>query len=216
MPEILTSEIGEKWIQPEIPLVKVMAQEALNKVIAPIPQFQNSPSKTCRDCGNGKNDYYDTHCQILDQFVYSENKACSEFVEKSEKKSCRECHHFDSSIPEKSPYQFCLLTGAYLKYLDGCEKFKPIIPYSPISPSNPPKKRRQWGEGSGNIQMRPYTSKKGKVYQQYYYCYEIRENGRRQCKGSRYIPIAKLDLIREMEADKKPVTLILQELGLIV
>ncbi|MFM7383386.1 MAG: hypothetical protein ACKO1W_10115 [Microcystaceae cyanobacterium] len=46
MPEIVTSEIGEKWIQPEIPLVKVMAQEALNKAIAPIPQSQNFPSNT--------------------------------------------------------------------------------------------------------------------------------------------------------------------------
>lgn len=64
--------------------------------------------------------------------------------------------------------------------------------------------------------MRPYTSKKGKVYEQYYYCYEIRENGMRQRKGSRYIPGNKLDLIREMEANKKPVTAILYELGLIV
>jgi hypothetical protein len=38
----------------------------------------------------------------------------------------------------------------------------------------------------------------------------------RQRKGSRYIPAAKLDLIREMEADKKPVVTILHELDLIV
>ncbi len=240
MAEILTTPKGTKFIQPELgevcpgckfynfeykahwgetgysqdkskPIHTCIKNNCYLDNLAGCEQFEaNSPSKTCRNCGNGKNDYYDSYCEILKQRVSSE-KACPEFVEKNPGPSCRECHHFDSSVPENSPWQFCLLGGNYrLKYLDGCDKFKPIVPYSPS------KKRRQHGDGSGNIQLHYYKSKKGKSYEQHYYHYEIRENGMRQRKGSRYIPKNKLDLIREMESNKKPVTAILYELGLTV
>lgn len=153
MLQILTSEIGEKWIQPELFLV-------------PTPQ-----------------------------------------------KSCADCNAFDSSISAENPWKFCLLKGKYLpeQELKICESFKPIVPYQP-----PPKKRRLKGDGTGSIQLHYCKAKSGKSYEQFYYHYEIWENGVRQCKGSKYIPAKKLDLIRELDSEKKPITLILRELGLIV
>ena len=143
---------------------------------------------------------------------------CDQFQPKSKSPSktcgpCSECNSFDTSIPKDSLWQFCLSKGKYLPQneLEGCEDFKPIVPYQ-----SPSKKRRERGDGSGQIQLHYYEAKNGKSYEQYYYHYEIRENGMRQRKGSRYIPVRKLDLIREMEADKKPIVTILYELGLIV
>jgi hypothetical protein len=77
------------------------------------------------------------------------------------------------------------------------------------------KKRRKKGEGSGTIKLH-YCQKKGKSYEQYYYHYEIWENGVRQYKGSKYIPKTKLATVRSLENCKVPVTLILKELGFIV
>jgi hypothetical protein len=125
---------------------------------------------------------------------------------------CSNCNSFDSSIPANSAWKFCLLKGKYLggNDLDGCDKFKPIVPYQP-----PLKNRRIKGEGSGYIQLH-YCQKKGKSYEQFYYHYEIWENGIRQHKGCRYIPKAKLNLVEDMDKKKQPITLILKELGVTV
>jgi hypothetical protein len=125
---------------------------------------------------------------------------------------CSSCNSFDSSIPANSAWKFCLLKGKYLveNDLNGCDQFKPIVPYQP-----PPKNRRTKGDGSGYIQLH-YCHKKGKSYEQFYYHYEIWANGIRQRKGSKYIPKAKLAAVQEMETCKVSVTFILKELGLIV
>ncbi|AIE76301.1 hypothetical protein D082_60220 (plasmid) [Synechocystis sp. PCC 6714] len=132
--------------------------------------------------------------------------------ESSTSTQCSNCNSFDSSIPANSAWKFCLLKGKYLveNNLNGCDQFKPIVPYQP-----PPKKRRLKGEGSGYIQLH-YCHKKGKSYEQFYYHYEIWENGIRQRKGSKYIPKAKLAAVQELETCKVPVILILRELGIIV
>jgi hypothetical protein len=125
---------------------------------------------------------------------------------------CSNCNSFDSSIPANSVWKFCLLKGKYLgeNDLDGCDQFKTIVLYQ-----TPPKNRRNKGDGSGYIQLH-YCIKKGKSYEQFYYHYEIWENGIRQRKGSKYIPKAKLAAVQELETCKVPVILILKELGLIV
>ena len=153
MLQILTSEIGEKWIQPELFIVPTLP------------------------------------------------------------KSCADCNAFDSSIPPENPWKFCLRKGQYIPEQDlkACKSFTPVIPYQA-----PPKKRRLKGEGSGSIQLHYHKAKSGKSYEQFYYHYEIWENGVRQCKGSKYIPAKKLDLIRQLDSEKQPVTLILKELGLVV
>lgn len=171
----------------------------------------------------GKDGYFEDKSKpihsCLKHLKYLDNlESCNQFKPKSKSPSkicgpCSECNSFDSSTPKDSIWQFCLSKGKYLSQddLKGCQDFKPVIPYK-----SPSKKRRQWGDGSGNIQMKPYTSKKGKVYEQYYYCYEIRDNGMRQRKGSRYIPKNKLETIQSLEKAKVPVTKILYELGLII
>jgi len=74
-------------------------------------------------------------------------------------------------------------------------------------------KRRNKGDGSGYIRTHYYTSRTGKAYEQHYYHYEIWENGSRQVKSCCYIPKARLEQVRELEAYKAPVTQILQVLG---
>jgi hypothetical protein len=124
---------------------------------------------------------------------------------------CSDCHFFKDSIPGNSAWKFCLLKDKYLgdNDLDSCDQFTPIVLYQ-----TPSKKRRLKGEGSGYIQPH-YCIKNGKPYQQFYYHYEIWENGIRQRKGSKYIPKAKLAAVQELETCKVPVTLILKELGII-
>ena len=124
--------------------------------------------------------------------------------------SCTDCHYFDS-FTEKNRYKFCLFKGQYKEDLIPCEDFKEFVAYTP-----PPRKRRYMGDGSGHIQLHYHQSKKGKSYEQYYYHYEIWENGVRQHKGSRYIPKKKLGLIQQMDREKRPVTAILSELGLML
>jgi hypothetical protein len=79
--------------------------------------------------------------------------------------------------------------------------------------------RRSRGQGSGYIRLHyceKQTRSGKKSYEQYYYHYELWENGIRQHKGSKYIPKAKLELIQDMDKEKMPITFILRELGLIV
>jgi hypothetical protein len=141
-----------------------------------------------------------------------QDKPALPLSESSISTQCSNCNSFDSSIPTNSAWKFCLLKGKYLggNDLDGCDQFKPIVAYQP-----PQKNRRIKGEGSGYIQLH-YCTKKGKSYDQFYYHYEIWENGIKQRKGSKYIPKAKLAAVQELETCKVPVTLILKELGLIV
>ena len=44
---------------------------------------------------------------------------------------CSNCNSFDNSIPDSSPWKFCLLKGSYTKESDltTCEDFIPVIPY---------------------------------------------------------------------------------------
>jgi hypothetical protein len=122
---------------------------------------------------------------------------------------CSECNSFDTSIPKDSIWQFCLSKGKYLSPtdLEGCEDFKPFIPYQFPSLS-----RRTKGDGSGYIQLH-YTKQKGKFYEQYYYHYEIWEGGNRLIKSSVYIPKRLLAEIEIMDSNKEPVTKILKALG---
>jgi hypothetical protein len=260
MQQILTSEIGEKWIQPEIPKLPQVGDriESLHRLskgekgtvtgiyqrsITYQPDGSESEiylmngqfsiikeEKNCSNCKRSLAIKEGLYCFHKNAIVKPESH-CKKFESKppnlhlvsdttpqpkSPSKTCgpcSECNSFDTSIPKDSLWQFCLSKGKYLSQddLGGCEEFKPIVPYQ-----SPSKKRRERGDGSGQIQLHYHKAKNGKSYEQYYYHYEIRENGMRQRKGSRYIPAAKLDLIREMEADKKPVVTILYELGLIV
>lgn len=145
---------------------------------------------------------------------------------------CLDCQGWDSSMSENSPWGFCILRGQYLKRdsATGCDRFLSAVegsvtsgsqsPHSSLSslspPTPPPLKRRRRGDGSGYIQLHYHTSKKGKSYEQYYYHYELWENGVRQIKSCAYIPKKKLPLIQSLESEKAPVTRILQELGKLV
>jgi hypothetical protein len=73
--------------------------------------------------------------------------------------------------------------------------------------------RRIKGDGSGYVRRHDCTSRTGKAYEQHYYHYEIWENGSRQVKSCCYIPKARLEQVRELEANKAPVIQILQVLG---
>ncbi len=213
-----------------------------NKLVKPkghCKKFEPSPShpeasyqSKCPDCQFynfehkahwGKDGYFEDKSKpihsCLKHLKYLDNlEGCNQFQSKSKSPSkvcgpCSECNSFDTSIPKDSLWQFCLSKGKYLSQddLEGCEDFKPIIPYQ-----SPSKKRRQWGDCSGQIQLHYHKAKNGKSYEQYYYHYEIRENGMRQRKGSRYIPKNKLETIQSLEKAKVPVTKILYELGLII
>ena len=118
---------------------------------------------------------------------------------------CSNCNSFDNSIPDSSPWKFCLLKGSYTEESDltTCEDFIPIIPYEV-----PPKTRRFKGEGSGNIRTR-----KSHDTDQYNYHFELWKDKKRLIKSTTYIPKGKLAKIREMEANKEPVEAILRELG---
>ncbi|WP_228017294.1 hypothetical protein [Synechocystis sp. LEGE 06083] len=90
------------------------------------------------------------------------------------------------------------------------------IPLSPSKNSERKSKRRSRGQGSGYIQLHyceKQTSRGRKSYEQYYYHYELWENGIRQHKGSKYIPKDKLDVVQEWDRKKLDVTVILQYLG---
>jgi hypothetical protein len=118
---------------------------------------------------------------------------------------CSNCNSFDNSIPDSSPWKFCLLKGSYTKESDltTCEDFIPVIPYEA-----PPKTRRFKGEGSGNIRTR-----KSHDTDQYNYHFELWKDRKRLIKSTTYIPKGKITKIREMEANKEPVEAILRELG---
>jgi hypothetical protein len=129
---------------------------------------------------------------------------------------CTNCNSYDSSVPDSSPWKFCLSKGKYIKEQDlkTCEDFKPIIPYKA-----PVKKRRSRGDGSGSIVKRCLSkkTKKGvKSYEQYWYDYELWEDGICLHKGSAYIPKNKLEEIENMNNEEKPVKAILERLGKIV
>ncbi|MFM8295272.1 MAG: hypothetical protein ACKN9E_12100 [Microcystaceae cyanobacterium] len=118
---------------------------------------------------------------------------------------CSTCNAFDGSIPESSPYKFCLAQGRYLKpdELDGCNDYLPIIPYQAPTPI-----RRSKGDGSGHIEKRLCNGT-----DQYWFAYELHQDGQCLVKSSVYIPKGKLKTIQQMNDDKVPVTEILAALG---
>ena len=74
------------------------------------------------------------------------------------------------------------------------------------------KKRRDKGKGSGWIQCKP-IKRSGKEYKQYWYHYEEWRSGARLVKKSRYIPKRMLARVEKLEAEKVPVSQILEVLG---
>ncbi len=77
-------------------------------------------------------------------------------------------------------------------------------------------KRRCKGEGSGSIQrhlVERCLQNQCRLYEQYWYHYEIWQDGKRLIKSSVYIPQTKLAKIQQMDADKASVKAILQDLG---
>jgi hypothetical protein len=212
------SEIGEVWIQPSL------LKEAPKLFLVPPPDLK---SKTASGIG----------CKSCDAFY---NGYCSKGQKKFFKKGGLNRDKFE---PFNT---FCLdikVGDRVYFYMDliGFEGWKSGIVYqinqrdiilesaqllrhgsyqleSPDdlnSDKLPVKKRRERGEGSGCIITR-YCTKKGKSYKQYWYDYELWEDGICLRKGSAYIPKNKLEEIEIMNNDKKPVKSILKRLGKIV
>jgi hypothetical protein len=216
MTTLQRSEIGEVWIQPSL------LKEAPKLFLVPPP---DSKSKTVDGMG----------CKSCDAFY---NGYCYKGQKKFLKKGGLNCDKFE-------PFNtFCLdikIGDRVYFYLDLYHGWKSGIVYQinqqdiflksaeilrhgnyqlePPDDLNPnklsAKKRRERGEGSGCIMMR-YCTKKGKSYEQYWYDYELWESGVCLRKGSAYIPKNKLEEIKNMNNDKKPVKVILQTLGKIV
>ncbi|MGL5032331.1 MAG: hypothetical protein ACRC6M_00850 [Microcystaceae cyanobacterium] len=118
---------------------------------------------------------------------------------------CSDCNCYDTSIPESSPYKFCLMTGNYLgpDQLGGCEHFHDVIPYQP-----PAKTRRDRGDGTGGIEKQ-----RSNGTDQFWFAYEIHEDGKCLVKTSVYIPKGKLGTVRAMNDQKRPISEILDFLG---
>ncbi len=76
----------------------------------------------------------------------------------------------------------------------------------------PSTKRRKQGDGAGYIECKP-IKRSGKEYKQYWYHWEIWREGVRYLKKSRYIPKRLLAKVEKMEAEKAPVSKILEVLG---
>ena len=206
------SDIGETWVQPELYLLPDLPKEDLNP---------------CNECHHfeqlnaGCSAF--ALCKLKNIEVRIDNKSdCKGFKSwdyKEEAKPlnhCSNCNSFDSAIKNDSPWAFCLLKGKYIARdeLTTCDDFSPIIPYQA-----PVKKRRSRGDGSGSIVKRllsKKTKKEIKSYKQYWYDYELWENGVCLRKGSAYIPKNKLEEIELMNNDKEPVKSILERLDKII
>ena len=80
--------------------------------------------------------------------------------------------------------------------------------------SAPPCKRSK-GKGTGYIECRR-VKRNGKVYQQYWYHYEVWSGGDRLTKASKYIRKGAIAQIRELEERKAPVREILKVLGVVL
>lgn len=135
------------------------------------------------------------------------------FWESETKLSCQDCEQFKPNGYDG----YCQKLGQsiYSKHKI-CQDFIEKLPPD-ISPSN---SRRKKGDGSGYIQLHP-TKQKGKIYDQYYYHYELWEGGEllrsgeasRLIKSSVYIPKKLLPEIEVMDSNKEPVIKILKALG---
>jgi hypothetical protein len=77
------------------------------------------------------------------------------------------------------------------------------------------KNRRNRGEGSGCIYYRTVI-KKGKEYRETYYQYELWSDGYVVVKSTKYIPKRLLSQVQQLDADKAPVSEILEVLGVMV
>ena len=80
--------------------------------------------------------------------------------------------------------------------------------------ASPSKKRRGKGEGSGSIHCKPIKRGK-KDYPQYWYHYEIWQEGDRLLKKTKYIPKRLLSKVQRLDQHKAPVREILKVLGVI-
>jgi hypothetical protein len=213
------SEIGETWIQPNLFLVPDLPKEEENSdrpVKIGDEIYYYNPLESMEGW------YKDVVVDIRENHIktpYRHIKNGDWFLSLPEScylVHCSSCNSFDRSIPESSPWKFCLLKGKCIpeKELAICDDFVPIIPYKA-----PAKTRRSRGDGSGSIVKR-FLSKKAKKetksYEQYWYDYELWENGVCLRKGSAYIPKNKLEEIELMNKDKEPVKSILERLGKII
>jgi hypothetical protein len=127
------------------------------------------------------------------------------FWESETKLSCQDCEQFKPNGYDGHCQK--LGQSIYSKHKI-CQDFIERQPPD-ISPSN---SRRKKGDGSGYIQLHP-TKQKGKIYDQYYYHYELWEAGDRLIKSSVYIPKRLLPEIEVMDSNKEPVIKILKALG---
>ena len=71
--------------------------------------------------------------------------------------------------------------------------------------------RRKQGEGTGYIECKP-IKRGGKEYKQYWYHYEVWQDGDRIAKKSKYIPQKMRSQIQKMNDEKVPVAEILKVL----
>ena len=127
------------------------------------------------------------------------------FWESETKLSCQDCGKFKPTGYDGHCQKLGQIVNSNRKI---CQDFIEKIPPD-ISPSN---SRRKKGDGSGYIQLHP-TKQKGKIYEQYYYHYELLEGGDRLIKSCVYIPKRLLAEIEAMNSNKEPVTKILRALG---
>ena len=212
------SDIGETWVQPNLFLVPDLPKE----------ENSDSPLKIGDEIyyylplESVEGWYKDVVVEIRESHIrtpYRRIKNGDWFLSLPKPKPlnhCSNCNSFDSAIKNDSPWAFCLLKGKYIARdeLTTCDDFSPIIPYKA-----PVKKRRSRGDGSGSIVKRflsKKTKKEVKSYEQYWYDYELWENGVCLRKGSAYIPKNKLEEIELMNKDKEPVKAILERLGKII
>jgi hypothetical protein len=93
---------------------------------------------------------------------------------------------------------------------------KPGFKSSPDFNNSQSLKRRLKGTGSGSIQrhfVQRRLHNQYRTYEQYWYHYELWQEGKCIEKSSVYIPKQKLQQIQVMNENKEPVKAILNELG---
>ena len=77
---------------------------------------------------------------------------------------------------------------------------------------HPSKKRREKGRGTAYIECKPIT-KNGKEYKQYWFHWQVWQDGETAIKKSRYIPKRLVPKVERMNNDKVSVREILEVLG---
>jgi hypothetical protein len=105
----------------------------------------------------------------------------------------------DNSIPSPNPVS---VLGDINNPIEGT--------LTQISPSN--KSRRKNGEGTGSIFSTKVT-RRSKTYLQYWFQYEEKLTGGKRKRKSVYIPVKKVARIKQLQLDREPVDVILEQLG---